>query len=63
MAQILQAQWAEVGITANLIPADNFVENFLVANAPGLGFIRLVNAAIEPGAVWFPDDRNAFVKT
>ncbi len=53
VAQILQAQWAELGITANLIPADNYVEDFLGANASGIGFIPVMG--VPKTAQWVGD--------
>jgi peptide/nickel transport system substrate-binding protein len=39
MAEVLQQQWAEIGVDANIDVASNFVEDYLAADKPGLGLI------------------------
>jgi len=39
MAEVLQGQWAEIGVTTNLNVSSNIVEDYLAADAPGLGLI------------------------
>ena len=42
VAEVMQAQWGEIGVTANLIPADNYVDDFLTSNSAGLGLIPVM---------------------
>jgi ABC-type transport system substrate-binding protein len=39
MAEVLQQQWAAIGVTTTINVSSNFVEDYLAADAPGLGLI------------------------
>jgi peptide/nickel transport system substrate-binding protein len=52
VAQIVQQQLAEVGVTMNIVTAGNFVEDFLVPQAPGAGLIPGNSAGLEKLNKW-----------
>ena len=43
VAAVLQQQFADVGVTANLIPAPNYVADFLQPQPPGMGLVPTIS--------------------
>jgi ABC-type transport system substrate-binding protein len=54
-AEVIQQQLAEVGITANLVPAPNFVGDFLVAQADGGGLVPTMGGNRQKLLHWSGD--------
>jgi peptide/nickel transport system substrate-binding protein len=52
VAQVVQQQWAEVGIRANLINTPNYVAGFLEPKKPGVGVIPSISKGRERLLHW-----------
>lgn len=55
VAEVMQQMFADVGIRANLVPATNYVADFLVANKPGAGLVPLMGANRQKLLQWTSD--------
>jgi ABC-type transport system substrate-binding protein len=52
VAEVMQQMFADIGVRANLIPATNYVGDFLVANKAGAGLVPLMGANRQKLLQW-----------
>ncbi len=52
LTEVVQAQLAEIGITANLVPSSNYVADFLGAQKPGAGAVPTMSPGQQKLLQW-----------